>query len=47
MYLVIIFSLMQAMLSVGIAWGQEISFSDDFGYFDTTRLVEGRPHAGT
>ena len=29
------------MLFVGTAWGQEISFSDDFGYFDTTRWSKG------
>jgi endo-1,3-1,4-beta-glycanase ExoK len=31
----------QAMLFVGIAWGQGISFSDDFGSFDATRWSKG------
>jgi endo-1,3-1,4-beta-glycanase ExoK len=39
--LFLVFGLVQALLFVGTAWGQEISFSDDFGYFDTTRWSKG------
>jgi beta-glucanase (GH16 family) len=39
--LLLVFGLAQTLFLVGSAWAQEMSFSDDFTYFDTARWSEG------